>query len=121
MTFRGTPRIANRLLKRVRDYAQVVYDGKINEEISKEGLNLLEVDSLGLDCVDRKILLNMINNFNGGPVGVETIAASTGEERVTIEDVANWSSLRRSVRLIVRHCPASMVSPRIIASRPRSS
>lgn len=84
---RGTPRIANRLLKRVRDYAQVVYDGKINEEISKEGLNLLEVDSLGLDCVDRKILLNMINNFNGGPVGVETIAASTGEERVTIEDV----------------------------------
>lgn len=84
---RGTPRIANRLLKRVRDYAQVVYDGKINEEISKEGLNLLEVDSLGLDYVDRKILLNMINNFNGGPVGVETIAASTGEERVTIEDV----------------------------------
>lgn len=84
---RGTPRIANRLLKRVRDYAQVVYDGKINEEISKEGLNLLEVDSLGLDCVDRKILLNRINNFNGGPVGVETIAASTGEERVTIEDV----------------------------------
>lgn len=64
-----------------------MYDGKINEEISKEGLNLLEVDSLGLDCVDRKILLNMINNFNGGPVGVETIAASTGEERVTIEDV----------------------------------
>ena len=84
---RGTPRIANRLLKRVRDYAQVKYDGKINEEISKEGLNLLEVDSLGLDCVDRKILLNMINNFNGGPVGVETIAASTGEERITIEDV----------------------------------
>ena len=85
---RGTPRIANRLLKRVRDYAQVVYDGKINEEISKEGLNLLEVDSLGLDCVDRKILLNMINNFNGGPVGVETIAASTGEERVRVAAIA---------------------------------
>ncbi len=84
---RGTPRIANRLLKRVRDYAQVVHDGRITEEVSKLGLNMLEVDSLGLDSVDKKIILTIINNFYGGPVGVDTIAASTGEESITIEDV----------------------------------
>ena len=84
---RGTPRIANRLLKRVRDYAQVKSHGKIDYETAKKGLNILEVDSLGLDSVDRKILLSIIENFEGGPVGVETIAASTGEDRVTIEDV----------------------------------
>ena len=84
---RGTPRIANRLLKRVRDYAEVRADGTITQEISNRGLNLLEVDKCGLDYVDRKIIMTMINNFDGGPVGVDTIAAATGEERITIEDV----------------------------------
>ena len=84
---RGTPRIANRLLKRVRDYAQVVENGIINESIAKKGLKILEVDELGLDATDRKLILTMIENFRGGPVGVDTIAAATGEERTTIEDV----------------------------------
>ena len=84
---RGTPRIANRLLKRVRDYAQVKHDGSIVEDVAKDGLNLLEIDGLGLDSVDRKIIKTLIENFGGGPVGVDTIAASTGEERITIEDV----------------------------------
>ncbi|MDU2132686.1 MAG: Holliday junction branch migration DNA helicase RuvB [Finegoldia magna] len=79
---RGTPRIANRLLKRVRDYAEVRADGTITKEISNRGLNLLEVDKCGLDYVDRKIIMTMINNFDGGPVGVDTIAAATGEERI---------------------------------------
>ncbi|NLJ98782.1 MAG: Holliday junction branch migration DNA helicase RuvB [Tissierellia bacterium] len=84
---RGTPRIANRLLKRVRDYAQVVENGDINYNVAKKGLEILEVDELGLDEVDRKLLLAMIENFNGGPVGLDTISAATGEERTTIEDV----------------------------------
>jgi Holliday junction DNA helicase RuvB len=84
---RGTPRIANRLLKRVRDYAQVVENGIITEEIAKKGLMVLEVDKLGLDAVDRKLILTLIENFKGGPVGVDTLAAATGEERGTIEDV----------------------------------
>ena len=84
---RGTPRIANRLLKRVRDYAQVMEDGIITWEVAKKGLKILEVDNLGLDAVDRKLILTLIENFNGGPVGVDTISAATGEERGTIEDV----------------------------------
>lgn len=84
---RGTPRIANRLLKRVRDYAQVIENGVIDYEVAKKGLDILEVDSLGLDAVDKKLLLTLINNFNGGPVGVDTLSAATGEERITIEDV----------------------------------
>lgn len=84
---RGTPRIANRILKRVRDYAQVVENGVITWEVAKKGLEILEIDDLGLDSVDRKLILTMIENFNGGPVGVDTLAAATGEERVTIEDV----------------------------------
>lgn len=84
---RGTPRIANRLLRRVRDYAQVIEDGIITWETAKNGLEILEIDPLGLDSVDRKIILTMIENFNGGPVGVDTISAATGEERITIEDV----------------------------------
>lgn len=84
---RGTPRIANRLLKRVRDYAQVVENGNINRDVAKKGLKILDVDELGLDEVDRKLLLTMIENFNGGPVGLDTISAATGEERTTIEDV----------------------------------
>lgn len=84
---RGTPRIANRLLKRVRDYAQVVENGTISHEIAKRGLEVLEIDELGLDYVDRKIILTMIENFSGGPVGLDTLSAATGEERGTIEDV----------------------------------
>jgi len=84
---RGTPRIANRLLKRVRDYAQVRADGKITKIVAKEALNLLEIDELGLDNVDKKLIKNIIYHFNGGPVGIDTLAASTGEEKNTIEDV----------------------------------
>lgn len=84
---RGTPRIANRLLKRVRDFAQVKFDGIITDEVSKYALDILEIDSLGLDNVDKKILLSMIEKFNGGPVGLDTIALSIGEESITIEDV----------------------------------
>jgi Holliday junction DNA helicase RuvB len=84
---RGTPRIANRLLKRVRDYAQVKGDGKINLDIAKKALELLEIDPIGLDEVDRKMLLSIIDKFNGGPVGLDTLSASIGEESSTIEDV----------------------------------
>lgn len=84
---RGTPRIANRLLKRVRDYAEVRADGEITDEVSKRGLELLEIDELGLDSTDRRLIRAIIENFSGGPVGIDTIAASTGEESVTIEDV----------------------------------
>lgn len=84
---RGTPRIANRLLRRVRDYAIVKKDEVIDYETACEGLELLEVDSMGLDNMDKKIILTMYENFSGGPVGIDTIAASTGIENVTIEDV----------------------------------
>lgn len=84
---RGTPRIANRLLKRVRDYAEVMEDGVITSTTARKGLKILEVDELGLDAVDRKILLTLIENFKGRPVGVDTLSAATGEERATIEDV----------------------------------
>ena len=84
---RGTPRLANRLLKRVRDFAEVKYDGKINEEVAAFALELLEVDKLGLDMNDRNILYTIIEKFNGGPVGLDTLAASIGEDSGTIEDV----------------------------------
>ncbi len=84
---RGTPRIANRLLKRARDFAQVMSDGVISGEIAKLALDRLEIDSLGLDQNDRRMLLAMINNYCGGPVGLDTLAAAIGEEAVTIEDV----------------------------------
>lgn len=84
---RGTPRIANRLLKRVRDFAQVIGEGRITFELADKALGLMEVDKLGLDGVDRRILETMINKFGGGPVGLETLAAATGEESTTIEDV----------------------------------
>lgn len=84
---RGTPRIANRLLKRSRDFAQVKYDGVINAEAAKDALSRMEIDQLGLDGIDRRLLTTMIKNYNGGPVGLETIAAAIGEEAVTIEDV----------------------------------
>lgn len=84
---RGTPRIANRLLKRVRDIAQVEYDGKITEQIAMKALARFEIDELGLDEFDRRMLKTIIFNYNGGPVGLETLAAAVGEESVTIEDV----------------------------------
>ena len=83
---RGTPRVANRLLKRIRDFSQVRYDGVINPEVTKKGLKALGIDELGLERLDREILESIIHRFNGGPVGIDTIAASIGEERVTIED-----------------------------------
>ncbi len=84
---RGTPRIANRFLKRVRDFAEVKYNGKITEESAAAALSQMEVDSLGLDMTDSKMLLTMINSFAGGPVGLDTIAACIGEDSTTIEDV----------------------------------
>ncbi len=84
---RGTPRLANRLLKRVRDFAQVKYDGVVSLKVANFALDLLEVDKLGLDNTDRGILLTMIEKFHGGPVGLETLAAAVGEDRGTIEDV----------------------------------
>lgn len=84
---RGTPRIANRMLKRVRDYAEVKGGGHISREIAREALNMLDVDELGLDKVDRNILTCMMDKFAGGPVGLDTLAATTGEDSVTIEDV----------------------------------
>ena len=84
---RGTPRLANRLLKRVRDFAQVKYDGKITYEVAVFALDLLEVDQYGLDKIDRRILKTLIVNFKGGPVGLETLAAAIGEDSGTLEDV----------------------------------
>ncbi len=84
---RGTPRIANRLLKRVRDYAQVKGDGRITSELADGALNMLEIDKLGLDNIDRKMLTSIIRFYDGGPVGLDTLAATIGEETVTIEDV----------------------------------
>ena len=84
---RGTPRLANRLLKRVRDFAQVKYDGVITKEVADYALDLLDVDKYGLDHIDRNILLTMIEKFQGGPVGLDTLAASVGEDAGTIEDV----------------------------------
>ena len=84
---RGTPRIANRLLKRVRDFAQVRFDGAITLEVAKKALDLLDVDRMGLDHVDRNMLDTMIYKFNGGPVGLDTLAAAIGEDAGTIEDV----------------------------------
>ncbi|MBD5543144.1 MAG: Holliday junction branch migration DNA helicase RuvB [Lachnospiraceae bacterium] len=84
---RGTPRLANRILKRVRDFAQVKYDGVITKEVASTALDLLDVDKLGLDHVDRNMLKTMIFKFNGGPVGLDTLAAAIGEDAGTIEDV----------------------------------
>lgn len=87
MRSRGTPRIANRLLKRVRDFAQVKGDGKITEKLAAEALERIQVDRLGLDHIDSKLILGIIDKFRGGPVGLDTIAATIGEESHTIEDV----------------------------------
>lgn len=84
---RGTPRIANRFLRRVRDFAQVKHDGKITWQVAAEALKMMEVDELGLDIIDSRLITTMIESFNGGPVGLDTIAATIGEEPNTIEDV----------------------------------
>jgi Holliday junction DNA helicase RuvB len=84
---RGTPRIVNRLLRRVRDYAEVDYDGRINKEVASDALNRMEVDTYGLDEMDRKLLLTIIEKFNGGPVGLGTISASIHEEKDSIEEI----------------------------------
>ena len=84
---RGTPRLANRILKRVRDFAQVKYDGVITEEVARTALDLMDVDKMGLDHIDRNMLLTMIEKFDGGPVGLETLAAAIGEDSGTIEEV----------------------------------
>jgi Holliday junction DNA helicase RuvB len=84
---RGTPRIANRMLKRVRDFAQVRAEGTITRDVAKDGLVMLDVDELGLDRVDRTMLSTMMDKFGGGPVGLDTLAATTGEDPITIEDV----------------------------------
>ena len=84
---RGTPRISNRILKRVRDFAQIQGDGNIDLEITRVALNALDIDELGFDSVDRNMLLSIIDKFDGGPVGLDTLAACTGEEKETIEDV----------------------------------
>ena len=84
---RGTPRIANRLLRRVRDFAEVKHSGNVTQEIADAGLAMLDVDTVGMDMMDRKLLLAIIEKFNGGPVGLDNLAAAIGEERDTIEDV----------------------------------
>lgn len=84
---RGTPRLANRMLKRVRDFAQIKYDGVITEQVARTALDLMEVDRMGLDYIDRNILVTIIEKFKGGPVGLDTLAASIGEDAGTLEDV----------------------------------
>lgn len=106
---RGTPRIANRLLKRARDFAQVVGDGVITQESAGLALNRMEIDDLGLDNIDRRILQTMIQHYNGGPVGLETIAAAIGEEAITIEDV--YEPFLMQVGFLSRTPRGRMVSP----------
>lgn len=106
---RGTPRVANRILKRIRDFSQVRGNGIIDIGITQEGLEALGVDELGLERLDREILLGIIERFNGGPVGIDTIAASIGEERVTIEDV--YEPYLIQTGLLYRTQKGRMVSP----------
>ncbi len=108
---RGTPRLANRLLKRVRDFAEVEYNGDIDYEVAKTALDRLEVDSQGLDNVDRSVLLTMINKFGGGPVGLDTLAAAIGEDSGTLEDVYEPYLIKNGFinrtprgRMVTEHC-----------------
>jgi Holliday junction DNA helicase RuvB len=106
---RGTPRIANRLLKRARDFAQVMGNGIISHDSAKHALDRMEIDALGLDSIDRLILTSMIKNYNGGPVGLETIAAAIGEESITIEDV--YEPYLMQVGFLSRTPRGRMVTP----------
>ncbi len=108
---RGTPRLANRLLKRVRDFAEVEYDGNIDFDVAKTALDRLEVDSQGLDNVDRSVLMTMINKFGGGPVGLDTLAAAIGEDSGTLEDVYEPYLIKNGFinrtprgRMVTEHC-----------------
>ncbi|MBE5952902.1 MAG: Holliday junction branch migration DNA helicase RuvB [Lachnospiraceae bacterium] len=108
---RGTPRLANRLLKRVRDFAEVEYEGNINFDVAKTALDRLEVDSQGLDNVDRSVLMTMINKFGGGPVGLDTLAAAIGEDSGTLEDVYEPYLIKNGFinrtprgRMVTEHC-----------------
>ncbi len=108
---RGTPRLANRLLKRVRDFAEVEYDGSIDFDVAKTALDRLEVDSQGLDNVDRSVLMTMINKFGGGPVGLDTLAAAIGEDSGTLEDVYEPYLIKNGFinrtprgRMVTEHC-----------------
>ena len=105
---RGTPRLANRMLKRVRDFAQVRYDGVITEEVARFALDLLDIDKVGLDQTDRKMLLTMIEKFGGGPVGLDTLAASINEESETIEDVYEPYLLQHG---FIQRTPRGRVAP----------
>lgn len=107
---RGTPRIANRFLRRVRDFAQVLGDGVITREIAAQALDRLEVDRLGLDNIDRRLLATIIRNYNGGPVGLDTLAAAVGEEAVTIEDV--YEPYLMQVGFLTRTARGRCVTPR---------
>ena len=102
---RGTPRLANRILKRVRDFAQVKYNGVITETVAHTALDLMDVDTLGLDRVDRNILVTIIEKFGGGPVGLDTLAASIGEDAGTIEDVYEPYLLMKGLIAIGAFCP----------------
>ncbi|MGJ8513210.1 Holliday junction branch migration DNA helicase RuvB [Carnimonas bestiolae] len=106
---RGTPRIANRLLRRVRDFAQVKGDGKVSSDIASRALDMLHVDQHGLDHMDRRLLLMMIEKFEGGPVGVDSLAAAIGEERDTIEDVLEPYLIQQG--FILRTARGRMVTP----------
>ena len=107
---RGTPRIANRLLRRVRDFAQVYNDGRITREAADHALTRLDIDPLGLDMIDRRLLLSIIRNYGGGPVGLETIAATINEEPVTIEDVYEPYLMQQG--FIIRTPRGRCVTPR---------
>ncbi|MCQ2462249.1 MAG: Holliday junction branch migration DNA helicase RuvB [Clostridia bacterium] len=106
---RGTPRIANRILKRARDYAQVCADGIITKQTAALALERMEIDELGLDAIDRRVLKTMIKNYNGGPVGLDTIAAAVGEEAVTIEDV--YEPYLMQIGFLARTPRGRMVTP----------
>jgi Holliday junction DNA helicase RuvB len=118
---RGTPRVANRLLRRVRDYAQVRADGFITREVASQALQLLDVDALGLDKMDRQLLLTIIDKFGGGPVGLETLAASINEEKATIEDVYEPFLLQHGyINRTPRGRTATDLAYRHLRRRPRA-
>ena len=127
---RGTPRIANRLLRRVRDYAEVEAEGSVTEPVARAAMDLLEVDPHGFDSMDRKLLMTVIEKFEGGPVGIESLAAAVGEERGTLEDVVEpyliqegflqrTSRGRIATNNAYRHFGLQMPSSREIPDSPR--